>query len=223
MAAPQTGEELMRERFPAFLALAKADGYCGPFVPYVGPRYPTSELKIVYCGVAPYYDDDSPFNAPADAAEWSRSVAEEADIGSPFWRLLDDILGLRYAEKPLERRQRAVWTNLSKLNWGGRITAPADGEQALRRLNVAQFKDEMALLGPNLLVCVSGSGLVETGRELFEPLDRGAFMPSVDQTWVRKLPTGGTLYWTMHPGHKSTDWKNRVIGDVAKLIASCAA
>ena len=219
-----SGAELIRDRFQAYLAMAAAKGYCGPFVPYVGPRYDASPLRVIYAGVAPYLTDDVPFNDIAVAAEWSRSVAEDADISSPFWRLLDDVLALWYeSESPGQRRQRVVWSNLSKLNWRDKATAPRDSDRALRSLNVEQFRHELSILAPDLLVCVSGNNLVETGRELFAyMLDEGVKLRA-EQTWMRRLPTGGALYWTMHPGYKSADWKAGVLADIAMIVGGARA
>jgi hypothetical protein len=131
----RTSAELLRDRFGTYLSLARERGYCGPFVPYVGPSYWASDFKIAYAGVAPFYNEPCLFGDPAASKEWTQNVVEKADIQSAFWTLLDDITAIRYGtETALERRRRMVWTNLSKPNKAERTAAPSDNDLALRVL-----------------------------------------------------------------------------------------
>ncbi|WP_333586104.1 hypothetical protein [Phenylobacterium sp.] len=217
--SPLTGVQLMGRNYEAFLHHARRHGYCDPFVPFVGDRYFAHGRRIVYCGVAPRYDEALRFAGPGEAAEWSRKVVLDHNIKSAFWRLIDRILQDIEPDRPaMARRERIVWTNLSKLCSSDKATAPSDADAELRALNVEQLRCEMASLRPDLLLCVSGSQLQTTGVQAFGDLQCGPLTPNADQTWVRQLPTGGVLYWTMHPQGKSRAWVDAVLGDLAALL-----
>lgn len=213
------------ERFRQYRDLARAKGYCDPFVPAVGPAYGDGGmLRVVYCGVAARWGGDgreagSDVDLFASEAAWSATLLVGENTKSAFWRLLDRVLeAIAPHLKPAERRARAAWTNLSKSGRGYGATCPPDRDTSLRSLDVAQLRHEVELLRPELMVCVSGNNLVSTGIEVFRAWP--AIMdlsPSVDQTEIRRLPAGGALYWTMHPQGKTREWTSRVVSDSHRL------
>lgn len=215
-------------RFRDYRELAAREGYCDPFVPAVGQHYGDGRMpRLLYCGVAARWGDDGQYAGSDEElfeaeAAWSADLLAGGDGASAFWRLLDRILELLGPDLgPDERRARAVWTNLSKSGLGHDATCPPENDPALRALDTAQLRHEIDLLSPDLMVCVSGNNLVPTGVEVFREgrVPVADFKPSVPQTEAWELPEGGRLYWTMHPQFKTKDWSNRVVDDIAALLA----
>ena len=215
--------------FAAYRRLAREKGYCEPWVPYVGPDFGAAGgPRIVYCGAAPYYESDDRDEYPADNDETALRMATErwADFGggggykSGFWRLgkllAESLTGPAQSANPFSK---IAWTNLTKVNEVGRPT-PRGGGDALRSLDVAQMRREIELLRPDLLVCVSGSMMVSTGNAAFSHCEPMAVQPQRPNTIVKRLPTGGLLYWTEHPRPKGAAWMQSVISDLLLLTGA---
>lgn len=217
------------ERYGAYRQHCRAQGYNAPFVPYVGDAYGDgSAVKLVYCGAALHHDshqDDTGDDAHAYAhgeAETRRFV-HGGMYNSAFWRLFAQIAaevpGMTGQESGL-MLNRFVWTKLSKAAVSG-ASAPPNKDRGLRSLDVAQFRHEMDVLQPNVLICTSGSLVSSTGHEIFSERDWQAvpgFEAKTPSSWIRRAEWGGWLLWTMHPAYKPADWASLVVEDVRRIL-----
>lgn len=186
--------------------------------------------KFVYCGVAVWepklqlYDADHT-RAWQESQAFTQNFLDEVARGehkrSAFWRMFDVATQVFVGEglSLAERTKTSVWTNLSKLGEEGRV-APHDRSGKLRELDVAQLRSEIEFLEPDWMLCVSGRELQETGYAAFEECRR---LEGVDiatpETELRRLPNGGVLIWTMHPGKKPLSWIHALVLDL-KLVAA---
>ena len=204
-------------------------GYCDPFVPYRGDRYGADgTFKFVYCGAAAWWseahaDIDDDGEALRASATWSRNFVNNGTYDSPFWRLFNQIAAALpdFAEaQPDEWLSRFAWTNISKTGTI-RESAPPDSDAVLRELDIAQFRHEMDVLKPDLIVCVSGSLVPSTAFALFDT-EEWAIIPEVrpttEKTWIRQAPWGGWLLWTMHPAYKPASWAPDLLADVQTIL-----
>lgn len=215
--------------YAAYRRHCREQGYCDPFVPYVGDAwFAPGHVKFAYCGGAAWWseaglcfdDDDAAFRWSTDQ---SANFVREGMYDTPFWRLFRRIAsitpGLAGAGEA-EMLRRFAWTNLSKTGIVGR-SAPPDNDQVLRELDVGQFRHEMDVLRPDLLVCVSGSLVPSTGYALFDNPDwpePDVPVPATASTWIRRTPWGGWLLWTMHPAYKPRAWHDSVVGDIEATL-----
>lgn len=213
-------------KYCEYRAHTRKQRYCDPFVPVVGSHYGDGALiKFVYSGVAAAWQsldceegEDSEIRERSLGA-WSLFFNEGMN-GSRFWDLFDNVLNLidgRSRFSVSERRQHAVWTNLSKTGLPGK-TAAGGADSALRQLDAAQFRRELVLLKPDLLLCVSGRFLAATGHEIFDGWPDSDIKPSVAETSIKRMPGGGWLYWTMHPGRQPNTWRDAVLGDISRIL-----
>jgi hypothetical protein len=216
------------ETYGAYRLLAREKGYCEPWVPHVGKHYGTGAFpKFMYCGGAAWFDYRYDF--PADdaaakemAAALTQKFIDDGAYSTPFWRLFWRAAHLFPEAASMSDEDllhHVAWTNLSKTGLLGQ-PAPPHNDLALRALDVKQMQAELAMLEPDILLCVSGSLVPATGDALFRSYEKIAdFAPSTDSTWFRRAPWGGYLMWTMHPGYKSENWRRSVLGDLSILIA----
>lgn len=215
--------------YAAYRRHCRDQGYCDPFIPYVGAEYfAPGHVKLVYCGGAAWWNAPGEAFADDDAAfQWSRGQSVnfvlEGMYDSPFWRLFRQIAsivpGLSGADET-DMLRRFAWTNLSKTGVVGQ-SAPPDNDRALRDLDVGQFRHEMDILRPDLLVCVSGSLVSSTGYALFDSPQwptPDVPLPAMASMWIRRSAWGGWLLWTMHPAYKPRAWHDSVIRDVATIL-----
>lgn len=222
-----TLEELFPlESYTGHRAHSRAKGYCDPFVPYVGQHYGNGDFpRFVYSGVAAGWDshqsDDGEDETLREKGRAATSDFIETGMnGSSYWRLFDAALAVLDPSNVLtisERRQRAVWTNLSKTGKSGE-TAPPDNDLRLRELDASQFQNELKILQPDLILCPSGGSLAATGDKVFGLWDDADIKASIPHTSIKRIPGGGWLYWTMHPQFKTNEWTQAVLSDVG-LIA----
>lgn len=219
--------------YAAYRRHCRKQGYCDPFVPYVGAEYSTpGHVRLAYCGGAAWWSaPGEAFDDDEAAFQWSKdqstSFVLEGMYDTPFWRLFRQIAstvpGLSGVDEG-DMLRRFAWTNLSKTGLVG-SSAPPDRDRVLRDLDVGQFRHEMDVLRPDILVCVSGSLVPSTGYALFDnpqwptPDDP---LPATESTWIRRTPWGGWLLWTMHPAYKPRAWHESVVGDVAAILARIA-
>jgi len=202
-------------------------GYCEPFVPVVGRNYGRDGVRsrILFCGVAPYYDAMDSYSADDQSARteafarWEAFLRSDAsEYGSAFWRLVMRVLNdfgpaCSLGESPLEA---LAWTNLSKLN-SVKATAP-EAEAALHVLNIEQILREFRVLEPEIAICVSGSSLVATGEAAFSAFIEIPFVSRNSGTKVYMLPNGGHVYWTMHPARKPAAWADNFMADLQEMF-----
>jgi hypothetical protein len=203
-------------------------GYCEPWVPYVGPDFGAAgSPRIVYCGAAPAYNrNDEGSYPPDDEAALRMATKRWADFAagggydSAFWRLgkliVENLDGPPPSPNPFSR---IAWTNLTKLNAVG-DSAPKGGGAELLSLDVAQMTREISILRPDILICVSGSMLTSTGNRVFADCEPMLVQPETSNTLVKRLPSGGILYWTMHPNWKTKAWSQSVISDLLRLTGA---
>lgn len=215
------------EAYRTYRAHAVTKGYCDPFVPHVGEKYGEDGFpRFVFSGVAAGWgrhisEEGDDIDLRGAAAEWaSKFIDQEGTNGSPFWKLFDAVLGVLDPTghtSVVERRKHAVWTNLSKVGKVGE-TAPPDNDLKLRELDATQFRHELSLFSPDLLLCVSGSKLEETGNAVYSTWANADIKPSHEHTTIRRSPDGGWLYWTMHPQFRTNEWRDGVLEDVRLIV-----
>ena len=214
--------------FQQYRELARQSGYCEPWAPYVGPDYLNCpEPRFMYCGGAAWWDSDTPlprddFAALQASISRSDQFVASGMYSTPFWRLYRDAV----AQMPWSRNlpsslvdRRVCWTNLTKTGVVQQ-TAPPDSDEHLRCIDVIQMNHELALLRPDIILCVSGTIVPTTGHALFGEwaMIAGDCQPSTASTWFRRAPQGSLLMWTMHPAYKPRSWRASVLRDLRKLI-----
>ena len=216
------------EKFAAYRSHCKQEGYCMPFVPYVGDEYgKTGAIKFVYCGGAAWWsepdtviDDDA--EAHAYSSDESRKFVLSDMYGSAFWSFFRELAAIvpgLAGEQDETMLKRFVWTNITKTGLVGENAPPNDPN--LRPLDVAQVRHELDVLLPDLIVCVSGSLVTSTAYEIFDTPEWKAgesFEARTGSTWIRQAPWGGWLLWTMHPAYKTREWRDSVLADVKAVI-----
>lgn len=203
--------------------------YTEPFVPCVGAKYGTANLpRFVFCGAAIWERELAAYECDdIDAFSRSLKFTEEfvAGVGeglhrrSAFWRLFESASQLIFgAQCSLRDRTKAsVWTNLSKIGETGQ-SQPTNVPD-LMDLDVEQIRCELTRLEPDIILCVSGSMLVDTGKKAFSAFEKvGARLNSADSE-LRRLPNGGFLLWTMHPNRKTTNWRSALLGDLSNVMS----
>lgn len=220
--------------YAAYRRLCAERGYCDPFIPYVGDKYGKDVgLKFLYCGGAAWWADhnaaiDDDAEALAYAAEASSQFIAGGMYSAPFWRLFwqaaEIVPGLK-GQSHSEVLSRFAWTNISKTGIVGQ-SAPPDDDRDLRALDVEQFRHELDVLQPDILVCVSGSLVPSTAFALFDTPGWQAvdgIEPVTASTWIRRSDWGGWLLWTMHPAYKSRAWFASVLTDTATILKAIKA
>ena len=227
MFESQADDVMTIQQFAAYRAHSRSQGYADPFVPYVGPLY-GSDLRIVYCGVASRQNEHFNSDAASDedlireGRQFANQIVLAPSPQSAFWRFLDAVTERIYGSEEPEptRRQRIAWTNLSKGVLAGNATAPPDSDDFLRKMDVAQIQHEIKVLDPQILLCVSGSSLVDTGKAIFSEWPKMDMRSSRSSTWIRRMPNGGLLYWTDHPARKSASWTANALDEIKALQTS---
>ncbi len=211
-----------------------AHGYCDPFIPYVGDRYGKDVgFKFLYCGGAAWWADHHDIiNDDAEAfaygAKASGQFVADGMYNAPFWRLfwqIPNIVPGLAGEPESEMLRRFAWTNISKTGVVGQ-SAPPDRDLDLRNIDVEQFRHELNILQPDLLVCVSGSLVSSTAYALFDTSE-WKVVDGVEavtaSTWIRRSEWGGWLLWTMHPAYKPRAWFQSVLIDTAAILEAIKA
>lgn len=220
--------------YSAYRRHCAVQGYCDPFIPFVGDEYGAHEgVKFAYCGGAAWWaekhdliEDDA--EALERGAKLTREFVADGMYNAPYWRLFWKIAGIvpGLAGQPDDvLLNRFAWTNISKTGVVGQ-SSPPNNDNHLRQLDIEQFNYEMNLLQPDLLVCVSGSLVPSTAYALFDNLKWQVVedvRPLTASTWIRRSKNGGWLLWTMHPAYKPRAWFDSVLADVQVVLDAIAA
>ena len=208
--------------FERYAQFCRGRGYCSPWHPFVGSDYGApGRLKLLYCGGSAWWGEQQDSTPLSRAKLLTDQFVGSGMYSTPFWRLFERIAKLAYPDVVGRENAAmyAAWTNLSKTGVVG-ASAPPDSDEVLRQMDIAQLNRELAILRPDVLVCVSGSLVPSTGHAIFDACDEVELMPVTPSTWLRKTSWGGSLLWTMHPAYKSEEWLTSVEEDFSKLLRS---
>ena len=208
--------------FESYAEFCRGRDYCSPWHPFVGSSYGTANrLKFLYCGGSAWWSEQQQECSVFAAKALTDQFVAEGMYSTPFWRLFERAAKLVYPDIADKRGASALsaWTNLSKTGVVG-ASAPPDSDVKLRELDVAQLKRELAILNPDILMCVSGSLVPSVGHAVFDFYADAKVHVNTPSTWIRRTPWGGWLIWTMHPAYKSADWYRSVESDLSTVLRS---